>query len=51
MQERLERLSGAMQQRDSDVNSLLTTLLLPPVVELPEVIAHSSLRFVAFVSA
>jgi hypothetical protein len=49
MGERLERLRDAMEQPDADIDMLLTTVLLPPVVEIPDAVANSTRRFVAFV--
>jgi len=50
MQERLERVRHATELPAADVDLLLMLLLLPPVVEIPEAVANSTRRFVAFVS-
>ena len=50
MQERLDRVRHATELPDADVDLLLMLLLLPPVVEIPEAVANSTRRFVAFVS-
>ena len=49
MQDRLRRLQDATEQPNADVDSLLLSVLLPPVVEIPEAVANSTRRFVAFV--
>jgi hypothetical protein len=49
MRSRLKRLQDATQQRAADLDSLLLSVLLPPVVEIPDAVASSARRFVAFV--
>ncbi len=49
MSQRLERLSDATEQPDADIDMLLATVLLPPVVEIPDAVANSTRRYVAFV--